>query len=132
MLSMQCGFSARAINVLRDVGCSNVVYIDVLRSERIRRLVKTLTNWPTIPQLFVGGEFVGGVDAMTELAKSGELRKLLEANNAAVIEGVDDTAESATDNVTAAHSAKSATAANRAPQHSANQKTASSESPSPS
>lgn len=72
-----CGFSRRAVQILIDSGCSDFSFIDVLKSERIRELVKKQSGWPTIPQLYVGGEFIGGCDVMVELFQTGELRELL-------------------------------------------------------
>lgn len=73
----QCGFSRRAVEMLLDAGCDDFTFVDVLRSERVRELLKKTTNWPTIPQLFIRGEFVGGCDLMTELFESGKLQRLL-------------------------------------------------------
>lgn len=73
----QCQYSRRAVEILLDLGCDDFTYIDVLPSERIRELVKQTTGWPTIPQLFIQGEFVGGSDIMNELHASGELRRKL-------------------------------------------------------
>ncbi len=72
----QCGFSARVVHLLREC---NVKFtsIDVLSDPEIREGIKVFSNWPTIPQLYVEGEFVGGCDIMTELFESGELQKLL-------------------------------------------------------
>ncbi|NBX73685.1 MAG: Grx4 family monothiol glutaredoxin [Alphaproteobacteria bacterium] len=72
----QCGFSARASQILR---MCNVKYkpVDVLADAAIRQGIKDFSNWPTIPQLYVKGEFVGGSDIMTEMYQSGELQQLL-------------------------------------------------------
>lgn len=72
-----CGFSGRAIQVLKACGASNVVTVNVLEDEDIRQGIKAYANWPTIPQLYVNGEFVGGSDIMTEMYQSGELKQLL-------------------------------------------------------
>jgi monothiol glutaredoxin len=74
----QCGFSAMAIQVLQASGVKELFTVNVLENPEIRQGIKTFANWPTIPQLYVGGEFVGGSDIMREMYESGELQKLLE------------------------------------------------------
>jgi monothiol glutaredoxin len=74
----QCGFSARAVQILKASGVSGFLSVNVLEDAEIRQGVKDFANWPTIPQLYVNGEFVGGSDIMTELYQSGELQKMLE------------------------------------------------------
>ncbi|HTP95124.1 MAG TPA: Grx4 family monothiol glutaredoxin [Burkholderiales bacterium] len=73
----QCGFSARAVQILRACGVDDVFTVDVLADAEIRQGIKEYANWPTIPQLYVDGEFVGGSDIMTEMYQSGELQQLL-------------------------------------------------------
>jgi monothiol glutaredoxin len=73
----QCGFSARAVQVLRACGIDDIYSVDVLEDPDIRQGIKDYANWPTIPQLYVNGEFVGGSDIITEMYQSGELQKLL-------------------------------------------------------
>jgi monothiol glutaredoxin len=73
----QCGFSARAVQVLRACGVDDIYTVDVLQEPEIRQGIKEYANWPTIPQLYVNGEFVGGSDILTEMYQSGELEKLL-------------------------------------------------------
>ncbi len=73
----QCGFSGRAVQILKACGVTNLVTVNVLEDEQVRQAVKEYANWPTIPQLYVGGEFVGGSDIMQEMFQSGELQKLL-------------------------------------------------------
>jgi monothiol glutaredoxin len=75
----QCGFSSRAVAILDHLG---VTYesVDVLQDQGIRQGIKTYSDWPTIPQLFVGGEFVGGSDIMMEMYESGELATLLKGD----------------------------------------------------
>jgi monothiol glutaredoxin len=73
----QCGFSGRAVQILRSVGVKNLVTVNVLEDDEVRQAVKELANWPTIPQLYVHGEFVGGSDIMQEMFQSGELQKLV-------------------------------------------------------
>ena len=74
----QCGFSANAIGILRACGVNDPYTVNVLENPDIRQGIKEYANWPTIPQLYVNGEFVGGSDIMTEMYRSGELKKLLE------------------------------------------------------
>ena len=74
----QCGFSANAIGILRACGVNDPYTVNVLENADIRQGIKDYANWPTVPQLYVNGEFVGGSDIMTEMYRSGELRKLLE------------------------------------------------------
>ena len=73
-----CGFSGRAMQVLNACGVNELTTVNVLDDEGIRQGIKQYANWPTIPQLYVNGEFVGGSDIMTEMYRSGELKKLLE------------------------------------------------------
>lgn len=72
----QCGFSGRVIQILDYLGAP-VVGVDVLADAEIRQGVKEFTNWPTIPQLYIKGEFIGGADIATEMFQSGELVTLL-------------------------------------------------------
>jgi len=74
----QCGFSANAIGILRACGVNEPYTVNVLENPDIRQGIKDYANWPTVPQLYVNGEFVGGSDIVTEMYKSGELKKLLE------------------------------------------------------
>jgi monothiol glutaredoxin len=75
-----CGFSARTIAILQSVG-RPFAAVDVLPDPRIRQELSALSNWPTIPQLFVDGELVGGCDIVTEMYQSGELQELLGQEN---------------------------------------------------
>jgi monothiol glutaredoxin len=75
----QCGFSGAAIQMLQACGVKNAVTVNVLADPDIREGIKTYSSWPTIPQLYIKGEFVGGADIMREMYQSGELQKLLEA-----------------------------------------------------
>lgn len=77
----QCGFSARAVGILQQCG-STFESVDVLADPEIREGVKAYSNWPTIPQLFIRGEFVGGSDIMMEMFQAGELQQKLAAPNA--------------------------------------------------
>jgi monothiol glutaredoxin len=72
----QCGFSSRAIAILDRLGTSYET-VDVLQDPEIRQGIKDYSDWPTIPQLYVKGEFVGGSDIMMEMFESGELQELL-------------------------------------------------------
>ncbi len=74
----QCGFSANVVNILRDCGVRELFTVNVLEEPEIRQGIKTYSNWPTIPQLYVNGEFVGGSDILTEMHQSGELQKMLQ------------------------------------------------------
>lgn len=74
----QCGFSAQAVQILRACGVNELHTVDVLADNDIRQGVKDYANWPTIPQLYVKGEFVGGSDIMREMYQSGELQKMLQ------------------------------------------------------
>lgn len=74
----QCGFSANAVKILNACGVQDFFAVNVLADPEIRQGVKEFSNWPTIPQLYVNGEFVGGSDIMTEMFQSGELQKLFE------------------------------------------------------
>ena len=74
----QCGFSAAAVQMLEACGAEEVATVDVLSDADIRQGIKQFSNWPTIPQLYVGGEFIGGTDIMREMYQSGELKKVLE------------------------------------------------------
>ena len=67
-----CGFSARTVAILQSVG-ARFAAVDILPDPRIRQELSAISNWPTIPQLFVNGEFVGGCDIVTEMYESGEL-----------------------------------------------------------
>ena len=72
-----CGFSGRAIQVLNACGVNDLTTVNVLEDEEIRQGIKQYANWPTIPQLYVNGEFVGGSDIMMEMYQSGELQQAL-------------------------------------------------------
>lgn len=74
-----CGFSGRAIQILKACGVDQLKTVNVLEDEEIRQGIKEFSNWPTIPQLYVKGEFVGGSDIMMEMFESGELQQLLGA-----------------------------------------------------
>lgn len=73
----QCGFSANAVGILRACGVEEFFSVNVLENPDIRQGIKEFANWPTIPQLYVNGEFVGGSDIMREMYETGELKKVL-------------------------------------------------------
>ena len=74
----QCGFSALALQVLSACGVQDLFTVNVLADPDIREGIKEYANWPTIPQLYVNGEFVGGSDILREMYQSGELQKLIQ------------------------------------------------------
>jgi monothiol glutaredoxin len=73
----QCGFSAAAVQMLQACGVDQFFSVNVLAEPEVRQGIKDYANWPTIPQLYVKGEFVGGCDIMREMYESGELQQLL-------------------------------------------------------
>jgi len=75
----QCGFSGRAIQILKACGVTDLQTVNVLEDDGIRQGIKDYANWPTIPQLYVGGEFIGGSDIMMEMYQAGELQQVLNA-----------------------------------------------------
>ncbi len=77
-----CGFSGRAIQILKACGVEPraVTAVNVLEDEEVRQGIKDYSNWPTIPQLYVKGEFIGGSDIMMEMYESGELQSLVAGN----------------------------------------------------
>ena len=72
-----CGFSGRAMQILKACGVNDLTTVNVLEDEGIRQGIKDFANWPTIPQLYVNGEFVGGSDIMMEMYQAGELQQAL-------------------------------------------------------
>lgn len=72
-----CGFSGRAVQILKACGVDDLKTVNVLEDEEIRQGIKNFANWPTIPQLYVGGELIGGADIVAGMANSGELHELL-------------------------------------------------------
>ncbi len=79
----QCGFSGRAIQLLKQAGVQNLVTVNVLEDDDVRQGIKEYASWPTIPQLYVNGQFVGGSDILNEMFQSGELQNLLKEAKAA-------------------------------------------------
>jgi len=78
----QCGFSSRAVSILDHCGVS-YASVDVLQDQDIRQGIKAYSDWPTIPQLYVKGEFVGGSDIMMEMFEAGELKQLMDEKDVA-------------------------------------------------
>lgn len=74
----RCGFSARAVAALRRQGVRELAHVDVLADPDARRVLPSLSDWPTFPQVFVRGELIGGADVLDELAASGELSRILD------------------------------------------------------
>ena len=72
-----CGFSGRAVQILKACGARDVTTVNVLEDDEVRQGIKDYAKWPTIPQLYVDGEFVGGSDIMMEMHQSGELQEVL-------------------------------------------------------
>ena len=89
----QCGFSGNAINILRASGVEKLHTVNVLEDEGIRQGIKEFSNWPTIPQLFVRGELVGGADIVGQMYESGELAAVLGAPATAGSEPLPETTE---------------------------------------
>jgi monothiol glutaredoxin len=73
----QCGFSSNVANILKACGVTDYVSVNVLANPEVRQGIKEFSSWPTIPQLYVSGQFVGGSDILTEMYQKGELQKLL-------------------------------------------------------
>lgn len=76
----QCGFSGRAIQILKACGVNNIATVNVLEDPDVRQGIKDYSNWPTVPQLYVNGEFIGGSDIMNEMFESGELQAMFPKN----------------------------------------------------
>jgi monothiol glutaredoxin len=73
----QCGFSANAVRILTTLGVKDFLSVDVLQDPLMRQGIKNYANWPTVPQLYIKGQFIGGSDIMSEMYQSGELEALL-------------------------------------------------------
>ena len=76
----QCGFSSAAVQILKGCGVQEVLAVNVLSDDEIRQGIKAFSNWPTIPQLYVKGEFVGGCDIIREMFETGELEQVFKEN----------------------------------------------------
>jgi len=72
-----CGFSRTAMSILKECGIEGMATVNVMESDEVRQGIKEYSNWPTIPQIFIKGEFIGGSDILTEMHKSGELQSML-------------------------------------------------------
>ena len=75
----QCGFSARTVQILKAAGVENIVGVDVLADDPLWEALEDFTKWPTVPQIFIKGQFIGGCDIVTEMFERGELQELLKA-----------------------------------------------------
>ena len=73
----RCGFSANAINILNTLGVKDIFSVNILENDDIRQGIIDYANWPTVPQIYINGEFIGGSDIMTEMHQNGELKTLL-------------------------------------------------------
>lgn len=73
----RCGFSANVINILNSLGVKDIFSVNILESDEIRLGIIEYANWPTVPQVYINGEFIGGSDITTEMYQSGELKTLL-------------------------------------------------------
>ena len=78
----QCGFSGKAIQLLKACGASNVATVNVLEDDSIRQGIKEFSQWPTVPQLYIKGEFIGGSDIMSEMIEKREIQKLVDETKA--------------------------------------------------
>jgi monothiol glutaredoxin len=78
----QCGFSARAVQVLQAAGVTDIVGVDVLSDDPLWEALEDFTQWPTVPQIFINGKFVGGCDIITEMYERGELEEALKQERA--------------------------------------------------
>ncbi len=74
----QCGFSGRAVKILSEIGVNEFFTVNVLENDAIRQGIKEYSHWPTIPQLYINGEFIGGSDIMLDMYESGELKELVQ------------------------------------------------------
>jgi monothiol glutaredoxin len=74
----RCGFSANVINILTTLGAKEIFDVNILESDEIRLGIIEYANWPTVPQVYINGEFIGGSDITTEMYQNGELKALLE------------------------------------------------------
>jgi len=73
----RCGFSANVINILNSLGVKDIFSVNILENDDIRKGIIDYANWPTVPQVYINGEFIGGSDITTEMYQSGELKTLL-------------------------------------------------------
>ena len=73
----RCGFSANVINILNSLGVKDIFSVNILENDDIRKGIIDYANWPTVPQVYINGEFIGGSDITTEMHQNGELKTLL-------------------------------------------------------
>ena len=73
----RCGFSANVINILNSLGVKDIFSVNILENDDIRKGIIEYANWPTVPQVYINGEFIGGSDITTEMYQSGELKTML-------------------------------------------------------
>jgi monothiol glutaredoxin len=73
----QCGFSGNVIRILNSLGVKDIFSVNILQDDEIRKGIIEYANWPTVPQVYIGGEFIGGSDITTEMYQSGELKEML-------------------------------------------------------
>ena len=77
----QCGFSGQVIEILRKSGLTDIATVNVLEDDLVRQGIKDFSNWPTVPQLYVNQQFIGGADIISEMFDSGELTELFKKEN---------------------------------------------------
>ena len=77
----QCGFSGQVIEILRKSGLTDIATVNVLEDDLVRQGIKDFSNWPTVPQLYVNRQFIGGADIISEMFDSGELTELFKKEN---------------------------------------------------
>ena len=77
----QCGFSSNVVETLKKIGVNNLATVNVLDDQDVRQGIKDFSNWPTVPQLYINGEFIGGSDIINVMFENGELKELLEKKN---------------------------------------------------
>ena len=73
----RCGFSANVINILNSLGVKDIFSVNILENDDIRKGIIDYANWPTVPQVYINGEFIGGSDITTEMHQNGELKTML-------------------------------------------------------
>ena len=74
----QCGFSGNVIRILNSLGVKDIFSVNILQDDEIRKGIIEYANWPTVPQVYIGGEFIGGSDITTEMYQNGELKAMLD------------------------------------------------------
>ena len=76
----QCGFSSNVVEILKKLGINSLATVNVLEDPDVRQGIKDYSEWPTVPQLYINGEFIGGADIISEMYENGELKELLTKN----------------------------------------------------